>query len=610
MPFGTFKTMNKWQKNIAFCLLDGAVTTTSLLAAVFFSEASVPFGLVLFIAVLGGVLSYVTRFSTVSTLKFEAGDRTRLIIFMLVMAGCLALLPLAYDDVYLLETGFLMICGGALAGSRLLPGYFLKRMNRIPTRPQRVLIYGAGQTGRYLASKLRLGDTFVPVAYIDDDMTLQNAVITGLDVHSRSDIPKLVRKKAFDHIILAMPAMSQAFRIQLLRELETLGCSIHGLPDLGVMDEHNLTSNIAPNNQFLNRSPLDPVLPMAVSGFRAQNILVTGAGGTIGLELCRQLLASSPDRLVLLDHSELALVEAYRMMTSLAPDLEIVQVLGTVCDGKAMSSLMSDYKINVVLHAAAYKHVSVVQQNLVSGVANNVLGTNTLAQAARAAGVAQFILISSDKAVRPTNAMGATKRLAELLVQALAARSGPTKFAIVRFGNVLGSSGSVLPLFTDQIARGGPVTVTHPDVKRYFMTVEEATGLVLLAAATSQGGEVFVLDMGEPMRIKTLAQKMIESAGLKVKDAQSPDGDIEIMITGLRPGEKLQEELCLTEGLMPTQHPKVFRTQEESLSELSAARVLSDLQAAVSTRNEAALLSVIERWVERPAEGLHVRVGE
>ncbi len=610
MLFKTLKARGGAFKAAVFALLDGVIIASSLLVALYLIEAATPPWLVLFTAAFGAFVSYGMRFVVESTPEYNLKDPKGLVIFMLALAGFVALLPLVYDALSLFETGFLAICGCALVGSRLLIWGFWERLSGISPMRKRVLIYGAGQAGRRLVAQMRLGDVYKPVAYIDDDLTLHNAVITGLDVYSRSDIPKLVHEKAFDQVVLAIPGMSQAFRIELLRELETMGCSIHSLPDSGVVDEHDLTLNIGPNHQFLNRSRLDPILPKEVRGFTGQNILVTGAGGTIGLELCRQLLASSPDRLVLLDHSELALVEAYRMMTSLAPDLEIVQVLGTVCDGKAMSSLMSDYKINVVLHAAAYKHVSVVQQNLVSGVANNVLGTNTLAQAARAAGVAQFILISSDKAVRPTNAMGATKRLAELLVQALAARPGPTKFAIVRFGNVLGSSGSVLPLFTDQIARGGPVTVTHPDVKRYFMTVEEATGLVLLAAATSQGGEVFVLDMGEPMRIKTLAQKMIESAGLKVKDAQSPDGDIEIMITGLRPGEKLQEELCLTEGLMPTQHPKVFRTQEESLSELSAARVLSDLQAAVSTRNEAALLSVIERWVERPAEGLHVRVGE
>ncbi|MEC7964184.1 MAG: polysaccharide biosynthesis protein, partial [Pseudomonadota bacterium] len=309
-----------------------------------------------------------------------------------------------------------------------------------------------------------------------------------------------------------------------------------------------------------------------------------------------------PSHLVLLDHSELALYSIEKELQSIAPDLPITAILGSVCDRKMMESLLQQNQIEVVLHAAAYKHVPMVEKNEIAGLQNNVMGTKTLADAARLAGVERFILVSSDKAVRPTNIMGASKRLAEMAVQDLATRSDGTMFSMVRFGNVMGSSGSVIPLFEEQIARGGPVTLTHNDVARYFMTISEAARLVLLAGTFSRGGDVFVLDMGDLVPIRRLARQMIEGAGFEVRDEGNPDGDVEIKVTGLRPGEKLIEELLISPDMLTTPHPKILRAQEGLLSEIEIATALKDLRLAIEENDASAARDVIKRWVETQEE--------
>jgi FlaA1/EpsC-like NDP-sugar epimerase len=334
--------------------------------------------------------------------------------------------------------------------------------------------------------------------------------------------------------------------------------------------------------------------------YTGKSVLVSGAGGSIGSELCRQVLACRPSRLVLFELSELALYTVDQDLRLLAEEAgtELVAVLGSVTDQRIVRRVLTDNAVSVVLHAAAYKHVPLVEANPLVGMANNVLGTSTLAREARELGVTRFILVSSDKAVRPTNVMGASKRLAGRVGQDLAAPSPHTAFAMVRFGNVLGSSGSVVPLFQEQIARGGPVTLTHPDVTRYFMTVQEAARLVLLAGSFAHGGEVYVLDMGQPVLIRNLARQVIEASGYTVNDETNPDGDIEIVTVGLRSGEKLHEELMIGEGLVTTPHPKILCAQEERLSEIEVASALRALRAAVASGDPEAARAVANRWVE------------
>jgi FlaA1/EpsC-like NDP-sugar epimerase len=343
-------------------------------------------------------------------------------------------------------------------------------------------------------------------------------------------------------------------------------------------------------------------MPWGAETYNGRTVLVSGAGGSVGSALCHQLLPSRPACIVLYEVSEIALYTIERKLAELAEGTgtRIVAVLGSVMDSRLARTVMIEHKVDIVFHTAAYKHVPLVEANPIAGLANNVLGTRTLGDAANEAGVRKFVLISTDKAVRPTNVMGASKRLAELVVQDLAKRSKSTVFSMVRFGNVLGSSGSVIPLFREQIAKGGPITLTHEDVTRYFMTIAEAARLVLLAGSFSDGdgGDVFVLDMGEPVKIRDLARQMIEAAGLSVQNTANPGGDIEIVVTGLRPGEKLHEELLIGEGLLTTPHSKILRAQEQSLTELEMATALRALRTAVATNSVAEAHHVILTYVE------------
>jgi FlaA1/EpsC-like NDP-sugar epimerase len=473
----------------------------------------------------------------------------------------------------------------------------------------RVLIYGAGGTGQQLVAALRSHDSIVPVAFLDDDPERQRRSVVGLKVYPPSAAAELARDRDVKRVLLAMPSLSMPKLAQIARRLQGMGLDVHALPSFAqLIGEEAMIDNLMPvvPGRFLGRAPVDAQLPAGAEAYAGRSILVTGAGGSIGSELCRQLLQYGPRRLVLFDVSEIALYTIDKEMSALAAELqvpvEVVPVLGSVTDSRMARAVMADFAVEVVLHAAAYKHVPLVEANPLAGLANNVLGTRTLADAADEAGVARFILVSTDKAVRPTNVMGASKRLAELVVQDLAKRSRRTVYSMVRFGNVLGSSGSVIPLFKEQIARGGPVTLTHDDVTRYFMTVTEAVRLVLLAGSfsqgTSRGGDVFVLDMGKPVRIRDLAVQMIEAAGYAVRDAANPDGDIEITIVGLRPGEKMHEELMIGEGLLTTPHPKILRAQEACLSELEVAGALRALRAALASGDAGAARALILRYVE------------
>jgi FlaA1/EpsC-like NDP-sugar epimerase len=467
----------------------------------------------------------------------------------------------------------------------------------------RVLIYGAGTTGAQLVSAFQSNKEIEAVAFVDDNPALHGLVLAGLPVHSPLKIAQIVRDKQIDRVLLAMPSQTQPKQAQIARKLQKMGLEVQALPSFAqLIGQQELVDKLTPvpPQNFLGRKTLDMNLGEAADQYRGRSVLVSGAGGSIGSELCRQIINCAPSRLVLFELSELALYNIYMELQQLTDeiDVELVPILGTVTDPRQVRRVLQDHDVQVVLHAAAYKHVPLVEANPMTGLANNVFGTQTLAREAADFGVERFILISSDKAVRPANVMGASKRLAELLVQDLSTRNPKTVFTMVRFGNVLGSSGSVVPLFQEQVRRGGPVTVTDPRVVRYFMTLHEAVQLVLTAGADAQGGEVFVLDMGKPVPIIQLARQVIESAGYSVRDGENPDGDIEIEVIGLRKGEKMSEELTLTGQLTPTRHQKIFTTIEARLSEIEVASVLRSLRHALANNDQQAALSVLARWVE------------
>jgi FlaA1/EpsC-like NDP-sugar epimerase len=417
-------------------------------------------------------------------------------------------------------------------------------------------------------------------------------------------IPTLIKTHAIDRVLLAMPSAPRPRQAQLSRKLEDMGVEVQAVPSFAQLAGRlPLVDQLQPvvPGRFLGREALDAALPDSGTTYAGRRILITGAGGSIGSELCRQLLGRGPAKLVLFEISELALYTIDMELRALLrkQKIEIIPVLGSIADGALLTRVMATHKVQVVLHAAAYKHVPLVEKNPIVGMSNNVLGTQALATAAGAAGVERFILISSDKAVRPQNIMGASKRMAEVVVQDLASRSkGRTVFTMVRFGNVMGSSGSVIPLFQDQIAKGGPVTLTHREVTRFFMTIPEAAKMVLVAGSFASGGDVFVLDMGDPIPIYDLARQMISAAGYAVRDEANPDGDIEIKITGLRPGEKIHEELLIGEGQRTTPHPKILQANEAALSQIEIASALKALRRAIEAADEPALRAVVARWVE------------
>jgi len=472
-----------------------------------------------------------------------------------------------------------------------------------------VIIYGAGRTGMQLAAALRHDPNVVPVAFVDDNPALHRVMVAGLPVIGPLDMPRAVKEKRVSKVLLALPSLPSAKRSRILRQLEPLGVAVQALPSFSqLIEEKPLPQKLTPVNpaDFLRRNSFDGDTGMARKTFSGRSILVSGAGGSIGSELCRQLLALEPARIVLFELSELALYTIDMELRGLSRSVEIVAVLGSVTDERLCRSVLSRYKVEIILHAAAYKHVPLVETNPIAGLRNNVLGTRALAEAAREAGVERFILVSSDKAVRPANIMGASKRLSELIIQDMATRPGPI-FSMVRFGNVLGSSGSVIPLFHDQIANGGPVTLTHEGVTRYFMTIEEAARLLLISATLGRGGDVLVLDMGKPVAIRDLARQMIEKLGYSVRDAANPEGDIEIVVTGLRPGEKLHEELLIGEDRLTTRHPKITRARETCLSEIEMANAMRSLREAIDANDPAAARAVLGRWVEGALKDLDER---
>ena len=455
-----------------------------------------------------------------------------------------------------------------------------------------VIIYGAGHAGQQLVAALYLSRDYRSVAFVDDDTRLHGTTINGVRVHAPVELRKLCEHWHIREVLMAMPSLNRQRRRRIISRLETLGVEVKTIPAMGdVVAGKARVTDLRPvmPEDMLGRDPVPPRADLMTRHITGKVVLVTGAGGTIGAELCRQIIAQQPRKLVLLDVSEYAL---YTIVTELRDQLGgqgedvLSAVLGSVQNPARMQMVLEQFGVQTIYHAAAYKHVNVVEENLIEGLRNNVFGTRVMAQAARAAGVENFTLVSTDKTVRPTSIMGASKRLAELICQAEAQRGGGCTFSMVRFGNVLGSSGSVIPRFHDQIERGGPVTVTHPDVTRYFMTIPEAAQLVIQAGAMAKGGDVFVLDMGKPVRILNLAKSMIRLHGLTPYmidvDGQtdSEAGDILIQITGLKPGEKLHEELLIAGNPQGTRHPRIMTASELALSPKALDALLDDLWAA------------------------------
>lgn len=471
-----------------------------------------------------------------------------------------------------------------VAGSRFVANAFLQAHHR---RGERVAIYGAGGAGARLATALMGGQEFLPVAFVDDSHALQGSVINGVEVFSPDELPRLVRDIEISRVLLAVPSVSRRRRKRIIRKLESIPVRVQTMPNFSdLIAGHARVDEIREVDvaDLLGRDAVPPDEELLDACIRGKVVMVTGAGGSIGSDLCRQILRLAPERLLLFEISELALYNINKELSLVAErdglDVEIVPLLGSVHHRSRVTEIMQTYGVNTVYHAAAYKHVPVVEQNMIEGIYNNVFGTLHSAEAAIDSGVETFVLISTDKAVCPTNVMGATKRLAEMVLQGLHQRGVSARFCMVRFGNVLESSGSVVPLFREQIRRGGPVTVTHPEITRYFMTIPEAAGLVLQAGSLGRGGDVFVLDMGKPVRIEDLARRMIHLMGLTVMDENTPDGDIEIKYTGLRPAEKLFEELLIGNNVMGTKHPMIMRAQEAALPWEEVRKILDELLEA------------------------------
>ncbi|MBY0455400.1 MAG: polysaccharide biosynthesis protein [Burkholderiaceae bacterium] len=433
----------------------------------------------------------------------------------------------------------------------------------------RLLIYGAGHAGAQTAAGLSGTQYYLLQGFIDDDPEKVGRSINGVPVYAPSALPLLVQRLGTTDLLLALPSATRQRRHQIIDNLRELPVRIRTLPGLTDLASGRVTVTDFQDldiEDLLGREPVAPDPELLRRNLAGKTVLVTGAGGSIGSELCRQILGQGPTQLLLVDHSEYALYSIHQELQALLPHnaCTLVPLLASVTNPQRMADLCRTYRPDSIYHAAAYKHVPMVEANAGEGISNNVFGTLNMVRAALEYKVAHFVLVSTDKAVRPTNIMGASKRMAEMILQAVAAAPHcPTRFSMVRFGNVLGSSGSVIPLFRRQIAAGGPVTVTHPEVTRYFMTIPEAAQLVLQAGAMAQGGDVFLLDMGQPIQILALARRMVALSGRSVRDAEHPNADIEIVFTGLRPGEKLYEELLIGNNPLPTSHPRILRAQEK-----------------------------------------------
>ncbi len=495
----------------------------------------------------------------------------------------------------------LLFVGASRALARIWLGDQYQSILKHASRPK-VLIYGAGRTGRQLAAAMNNSPEMQVAGFLDDDDRLHGHVLNGLPIYNPADLTNLVTTLAIGDVLLAMPSLSRKRRNEILSEIRGAHVSVRTLPSVTDLAQGKVSISDLREldiDDLLGREPVMPNHILLAMNVRSKVVMVTGAGGSIGSELCRQILAVGPSKLLLIEQSEFALYGIHQELEEKLSgrDIVLVPLLASVQDSERMREIMSTWHPDTVYHAAAYKHVPLVEHNPAEGIKNNVLGTMRTAQAAAENSVFDFVLISTDKAVRPTNIMGASKRLAEMTLQALAVTSPGTKFSMVRFGNVLGSSGSVVPKFRQQIRDGGPITLTHPEITRYFMTIPEASQLVIQAGAMAKGGDVFVLDMGESVKIIDLARRMIELSGLAVKDEQNSDGDIEIEITGLRPGEKLYEELLIGDNPKPTSHSRIMKAHEEFIPWAELVDRLKSLEMALNVNDVGVIRVMMQQLV-------------
>jgi FlaA1/EpsC-like NDP-sugar epimerase len=488
-----------------------------------------------------------------------------------------------------------------IGGSRfLLRGLMRSSFGRNNTL-EPVAIYGAGEAGVQLASSLAHGHRYTAGFFVDDDEDKWGNTIRGIKVYPPAKLKALSNKFAIKHILLAIPSANIARRREIIKQMEQESLYVQTLPGINDIISGNVRFSDLKNieiEDLLGREMVPPNTNLLKKNILGKNVLVTGAGGSIGSELVRQIATLNPQKLIILDSSEFALYSIHQELSPKFPYLKIIDILGSVTNSAMIDEVIQNHKIDTIYHAAAYKHVPIVELNPISGLENNVFGTLIVAQAAAKHNVTNMVLISTDKAVRPTNVMGASKRLAELILQAFASKyRNSTVFSIVRFGNVLGSSGSVVPLFKQQIKQGGPITVTHPDVIRYFMTIPEAVELVIQSGSMAKGGEVFVLDMGQAVKIVDLAQKMVYLSGLTIKDETNPEGDIEIRYTGLRPGEKLFEELLIGKNPTKTEHNQIMMANEPLLDYNYLMNQLNLMQGFINRHDSESAIKILKTLV-------------
>ncbi|MCE3268992.1 MAG: capD [Burkholderiales bacterium] len=485
-----------------------------------------------------------------------------------------------------------------IGGSRFLLRGVLRSSFGRSNIPEPVVIYGAGEAGVQLASSLAHGRKYIARFFVDDDKSKWHTTVRGIKVYPPQKLHALATRFAFKHILLAIPSANISRRREIIKHMEQESLYVQTLPGINDIISGSIKFSDLKNieiEDLLGREMVPPNINLLKKNILDKNILITGAGGSIGSELARQIAKLNPQILVILDSSEFALYSIHQELIAKYPYLKIIDILGSVTNDGIVNDAIYTYKINTIYHAAAYKHVPIVELNPLSGIKNNVLGTLVVANAAIKHNVANMVLISTDKAVRPTNVMGASKRLAELILQAFAKHGGSdTIFSMVRFGNVLGSSGSVVPLFKQQIKQGGPITITHPDIIRYFMTIPEAVELVIQSGSMAGGGEVFVLDMGQAVKIVDLARKMVYLSGLTIKDDMHPDGEIEILYTGLRPGEKLYEELLIGNNPTKTQHEQIMMANEPSLDYGYLMEQLGNMQRYINNHDAKAALDLLK----------------
>lgn len=558
------------------------------------------------IALLGAALLMFFRLHRIKLVMFNSKDVSKIAIaaccLSLPFVVCASLLGTTVDFAKALIFGGAFFAGSV--GLRATAIAVLSYLRDSTSNRSPVAIFGAGSTGIQLASALRQSQVMRPVLFFDDNLHLQGTAIGGIPVFDAKHMKSNLAHHKIGTVLIALPESAKERRAVIIEQLERIGVKVRVLPPFVDMlvgrGNEALFRTVSPD-EILGRDAVDLETPEIAKTYAGRVVMVTGAGGSIGSELCRQVLNCRPAKIVLFDQSEFNLYKIDLELRELVGQrkVEISTCLGSVTDPVRVRQIMAQEKVEIIFHAAAYKHVPIVEENELEGASNNVIGTKVVAEAAIEAKIERFILVSTDKAVRPTNIMGATKRMAELVIQDLQTREPEIKFSMVRFGNVLGSSGSVLPLFQTQIEAGGPVTVTHQEVSRFFMTISEAARLVLLAGAYAEGGDVFVLDMGKPQKIMDIAHRMIELSGRAVKEPGTDTGDIEIVVTGLRPGEKLYEELLLDHGnLCATPNPKIMRAEEALLGPLEVAGMLRELNVAIKTANAAHLRKVVHERVD------------